>query len=241
MLGVPVDVVNMSTAVARLAELVDRGPEQGGAMVVTLNPEILMRARREPDLAGWIGGAALIIPDGIGLVRVLRRRGLAAERVTGVDLVEAYAPLAAARRHRLALCGAAPGVAAGAAATLTARFEGLQVVASDSGDPVAATAERLRTARPDVVLAAYGARLQERFLAEHLAATGAAVGIGVGGTLDFLSGRIRRAPAPLRRAGLEWAWRLLRQPWRWQRQSVLPVFWWLARRESVPGDRLPSP
>ena len=228
----PVDVVDMDAAVARLVELVDRRIA-GGAVVVTLNPEILMRARREPSLAAAIGGAALIIPDGIGLVRVLRRRGLAAHRVSGIDLVEAYVPLAAARGQRLAFCGAAPGVAAAAAAALLERVPGLAVVATDSGDPVAATAERIRGARPDVVLAAYGAGLQERFLADHLAATGAAVGIGVGGTLDFLSGRIRRAPAPLRRAGLEWAWRLLRQPWRWRRQSVLPVFWWLARSETV--------
>lgn len=234
-LGIPVDVVDMAGAVRRLVDLVDQGPGHDGAMVVTLNPEILMRARREPDLAAAIAAAALIIPDGIGLVRAMRRRGLDAQRVTGVDLVEAYAPLAAERGHRLALCGAAPGVAAAAAAALSARFDGLRIVATDSGDPVAATAARLRAARPDVVLAAYGARLQERFLVDHLAATGAALGIGVGGTLDFLSGRVRRAPAPLRRAGLEWAWRLLRQPWRWQRQSVLPVFWWLARRETASG------
>ena len=224
----------MAGAVAWLAELVDHH-RAGGAVVVTLNPEILMRARREPALAAAIGDAALIIPDGIGLVRVLRRRGLAAHRVTGVDLVEAYAPLAAARGHRLAFCGAAPGVAAAAAAALVDRVPGLAVVATDSGDPIGATAERIRAARPDVVLAAYGAGLQERFLVDHLGATGAAVGIGVGGSLDFLSGRIRRAPAPIRRAGLEWAWRLIRQPWRWRRQSVLPAFWWLARRETVRG------
>ena len=232
MLGVPVDVVDMPTALARLVDLVERRV-RGGAVVVTLNPEILMRARRDPDLAEAIGRSALIIPDGIGLVRVLRRRGLAAERVSGVDLIQAYAPIAAARGHRLVLCGAAPGVAAAAAAALSARVGGLRVVATDSGDPVAATAVRLAAGHPDVVLAAYGAGRQERFLVDHLALTGAAAGIGVGGSLDFLSGRIRRAPAPIRRAGLEWAWRLARQPWRWRRQSVLPVFWWLARRERV--------
>ncbi|MCU1282841.1 MAG: hypothetical protein JWM53_6387 [bacterium] len=94
-----------------------------------------------------------------------------------------------------------------------------------------ATAERLRAAAPDAIFAAYGAGRQESFLAAHLTAIGAGVGMGVGGALDFLSGRVRRAPAPVRRAGLEWAWRLARQPWRVRRQAVLPLFWWLDRRE----------
>jgi N-acetylglucosaminyldiphosphoundecaprenol N-acetyl-beta-D-mannosaminyltransferase len=105
------------------------------------------------------------------------------------------------------------------------------VVAADAGDPGAETAERLRAAAPDAVFAAYGAGRQESFLAAHLAAIGAGVGMGVGGALDFLSGRVRRAPGLVRRAGLEWAWRLVRQPWRLRRQTALPLFWWLDRRE----------
>jgi len=97
-------------------------------------------------------------------------------------------------------------------------------------------AERLRAARPDVVCAAYGHGAQERFVGEHLAATGAAVGIGVGGSLDVLAGRVRRAPGVVQQAGLEWAWRLAREPRRLRRQSVLPVYWWRERRE-VGGAR----
>jgi N-acetylglucosaminyldiphosphoundecaprenol N-acetyl-beta-D-mannosaminyltransferase len=84
-----------------------------------------------------------------------------------------------------------------------------------------------------MVLAAFGAGRQELFLDRYLGPIGAASGIGVGGTLDFLAGRVRRAPAAIRRIGLEWAWRLAIQPWRVRRQSVLPVFWWLERREAA--------
>ena len=72
---------------------------------------------------------------------------------------------------------------------------------------------------------------------EHLGVAGAGVGIGVGGALDYFSGRTPRAPAPLRRAGLEWAWRLALQPWRWRRQLVLPGFWALERAEARRRNR----
>jgi N-acetylglucosaminyldiphosphoundecaprenol N-acetyl-beta-D-mannosaminyltransferase len=231
-LGVGVDLVDMDSALDALVGAA--GPERAGPplQVVTLNPEMVMRARRDPGLAAIIEAAGLVVPDGIGLVLSMRRRGHpGAARVAGADLLERYAERAAPLGHRLALVGGAPGVAERAAAELVRRNPGLRVVAADAGDPGAETAERLRAAAPDAVFAAYGAGRQESFLAAHLAAIGAGVGMGVGGALDFLSGRVRRAPGLVRRAGLEWAWRLVRQPWRLRRQTALPLFWWLDRRE----------
>lgn len=231
-LGCPVDVVDMEGAVARLAALVDAGSDADPAVVVTINPEIVMRARREPDFHAIIESAALIVPDGVGVVRALRRRGhRAAVRVGGADLLEAYLPIAEVAGRRVALVGAGPGVAELAAARLRARHPDLDVVA-DGGDPSPATAQRVALAEPHLVAAAYGAGRQERFLRDHLGTIGARAGIGVGGTLDYIAGTARRAPALVRRAGLEWLWRLAREPWRWRRQAVLPVFWWLERREA---------
>ncbi|MBJ7593928.1 MAG: WecB/TagA/CpsF family glycosyltransferase, partial [Candidatus Dormibacteraeota bacterium] len=107
---------------------------------------------------------------------------------------------------------------------------GLDVVA-DGGDPTAATAARVGAGEPAVVAAAYGAGRQERFLREYLPAMYGRVGIGVGGTLDYLAGTARRAPALVRQAGLEWLWRLAQEPSRWRRQLALPQFWFLERRE----------
>ena len=227
-LGCPVDVLDMDEAVQALAGFVRERPSPP-ALVVTLNPEMVMHAQRDPQVAALLEHAALLVPDGVGIVMALRRRGHPVQqRVTGIDLLRAYAPLAAELGHRIALCGAAPGVAAEAARVL-----GPAVVASDSGDPDAATADRLAAARPDVVCAAYGHGAQERFLAEHLPRIGAAVGIGVGGALDVLAGRVRRAPGVLQAAGMEWAWRLAREPRRLRRQAVLPVYWWKERREAA--------
>ncbi|MBJ7593447.1 MAG: WecB/TagA/CpsF family glycosyltransferase [Candidatus Dormibacteraeota bacterium] len=230
-LGCPVDVVDMGTAVERLLELLASAGGQP-ALVVTLNPEILMRARREPSFGALLESAALIVPDGVGLVRALRRRGFRrAERVGGADLLEAYLPHARSLGHRVALVGAGPGVAERAAEVLRRRHPGLDVVA-DGGDPTAATAARVGATEPAVVAAAYGAGRQERFLRDHLEGMHGHVGIGVGGTLDYLAGTARRAPALVRQAGLEWLWRLAHEPSRWRRQLALPRFWFLERREA---------
>ncbi len=230
-LGCPVDVVDMEEAVQRLVDLCEAPAPQRPALVVTLNPEILMRARREPDFHALLESAALVVPDGIGLVRALRRRGYRrAVRVGGADMLEAYLPHARRLGHRVALVGAGDGVAERAARVLEGAFPGVHVVA-DGGDPTAATARRVGDFAPHLVAAAYGAGRQERFLRDHLGTMRGHAGVGVGGTLDFLAGTARRAPGPVRRAGLEWLWRLAREPRRWRRQLVLPHFWWLERRE----------
>ncbi len=230
-LGCPVDVVDMSAAVRRLGELIDAHDVPGGAVVVTLNPEMVMRARREPDFARILESAALVVPDGVGLVRALRRRGFAqAVRVGGADLIDAYTTQALERGERIALVGGAGDVASRAAAHLRVRHPGLDVVA-DGGDPISDTAARVAAQSPQLLCVAYGAGRQERFLRDHLRTIGAAAGIGVGGTLDYLAGTARRAPGVIRSAGFEWLWRLALEPRRWRRQLALPQFWWLERRE----------
>jgi len=233
-LGCPVDVLDMAAAVERVADLVDQhGDDAPPALVVTLNPEIIMRCRREPDFAALVRGAAIVLPDGIGVVNALRRRGYAGVgRVAGVDFLTAYATIAAKRRHRVALVGSKRGVARRAARALERVAPGLLVAYAEGADPIPETVYSIAAARPDIVGAAFGAGRQERWLVENLHTMGASVGIGIGGTLDFLAGDVRRAPALVRRAGLEWAWRLARQPGRVRRQWVLPVFWWLERREA---------
>lgn len=236
-LGAPVEAVDLQSAVQRLAAAVDAhraDPSIPPALVVTLNPEMVMLARRDAGFAEILEGSAMLVPDGIGVVRALRRRGFpGVERLGGVELLEAYLPVAAARGHRLALAGAGTGVAEAAAARLRSRYPNLPIVAADGGDPGPGLVRRLREGRPDVVCAAFGQGRQERFLREHLGEIGAAAGVGVGGWLDYVARRAHRAPRPVRDAGLEWAWRLLLQPSRLRRQRVLPLFWVLERREAA--------
>src|SRR5258708_4673173 len=123
---------------------------------------------------------------------------------------------------------APPGVARVAGVALVRRHPGLVVAGSYAGSPAAEAAEtilaRLAAARPDALFVAFGNPAQERWLAARRGRIGAAVAIGVGGALDMLAGRVPRAPHWMRRAGLEWLYRLWRQPWRWRRMLALPHF-----------------
>jgi N-acetylglucosaminyldiphosphoundecaprenol N-acetyl-beta-D-mannosaminyltransferase len=228
-LGCPVDTLDLTAAARRVADLVDE-PAGSASVVITLNPEMVMRARRDGDFARVVENSALNVPDGIGLVRAVKHRGTDVERVTGVELVDRYLDHAVSRKHRVALVGGSPGVADVAAMRYRTAHTGLNIVA-DGGDPDEQTAQRVAQLHPDVIFAAYGPGKQEMFLSQYLPVMGARVGMGVGGTFDFVAGRVRRAPRVVRKAGMEWAWRLARQPWRWRRQLDLPKFWFMERRE----------
>jgi N-acetylglucosaminyldiphosphoundecaprenol N-acetyl-beta-D-mannosaminyltransferase len=197
--------------------------------VATVNPEFVMRARRDGVFHDVLARADLCLPDGYGVVWAARRLGHPLpERIAGVDFVQALARRGAQAGWRFFFLGAASGVAEAAAAALVAQAPGLQVVGCLAGSPApSADAEVTATIRalsPDIVLVAYGAPNQDLWIARNLHATRARVAIGVGGAFDFLSGRTRRAPRWMREHGLEWLHRLTREPWRWRRMLALPRF-----------------
>jgi N-acetylglucosaminyldiphosphoundecaprenol N-acetyl-beta-D-mannosaminyltransferase len=225
-LGVRVDELDIEGTLDRIEALLARG---GHHLVATVNPEFVMLARRDPEFHRLLESAAICLADGWGVTWAARRQGRPLPaRVTGVDLIPALAERAAQKGWRLFLLGAAPGVGEAVARLLTEGHPGLVIagchpgMAGPEGDE-----ESLRliaAAKPDIVLVAYGAPRQELWIARNLGRLEAAVGIGVGGAFDYLSGRVRRAPAWMRRAGLEWLYRLVRQPWRARRMAVLPLF-----------------
>ncbi|MHB8509083.1 MAG: WecB/TagA/CpsF family glycosyltransferase [Candidatus Dormibacteria bacterium] len=230
-LDVDVDAVTLPDAIDMIAEAIDARLGHGGPtfQVATVNPEFVMLARRDPAFRRTLRACALRTADGAGLMLAARLLGRPLpQRVTGVDLVEGLATRAASRGDSVFLLGAAPGVAEAAASRLIAEHPGLVVAGTLSGhsgvegdhDSVAA----VRASGAKVLLVAFGAPAQEAWAQRNLEASGAAVSIGVGGTFDFLAGRVRRAPALMRRLGLEWLFRLVQQPWRVRRMAVLPVF-----------------
>ncbi len=225
-LGVPVDAVTGPQALDWAVQALANGrPHQ----VATINPEFVMRARRDPDFAAVLQQADLCLPDGAGLLWAARRqRQPLPTRIAGVDFVRALAAAGSTRGWRFFLLGAAPGVAEAAAVALRREYPGLQVAGTFAGSPDAAqdavTVAAVRGSRADIVLVAYGAPAQDLWLARNLPATGARMGIGVGGAFDFLAGRTRRAPRWMQDRGLEWLHRLYRQPWRWRRMLALPHF-----------------
>jgi N-acetylglucosaminyldiphosphoundecaprenol N-acetyl-beta-D-mannosaminyltransferase len=226
-LGVRVDCVEMEEALAEIERFVaERRPCR---LVVTVNPEFVMLARADAAFHEVLDSAALCLADGAGVLWAARRQGCGLrDRVAGSDLVPRLAEVAGAKRLRLFFLGARPGVAAEAARRLKQANPGLAVVGVHPGSPRPEDdAESLRLiagARPDILLVAYGAPQQELWIARNLENLQAPVAIGVGGAFDFLAGRVRRAPRWMRRAHLEWLYRLARQPWRVRRMAVLPRY-----------------
>jgi N-acetylglucosaminyldiphosphoundecaprenol N-acetyl-beta-D-mannosaminyltransferase len=224
---VRVDDVTYDETLALVEQFIaERGPHA----ITTPNPEIVIQARQDPDFRALLNRAAVNVPDGIGLIVAARLQGERfREHVRGTDLVERLAALGALRGHRWYLLGAADGVAREAADRLQARHPGLLIVGAEPGSPHArddeVTRAMIRTAGPvDLILVAYGAPAQERWMDRNLGPLDIPVGIGVGGVLNFLSGRVLRAPVWIRRLELEWLHRLVVQPWRWRRQLSLPRF-----------------
>ena len=240
-LGIPVDPVDQNGALrtARSAIAGERDP----LLVIAINPEKVMKAVQDEELRAFIEGAGLRIPDGVGIVLASRLRGgRVRSRVTGVDLMLALVAEAAEHGWRVYLLGARPEVNEAAAAELHRRFPSLVVAGRRDGyfQPAdgPAVADAVRDAQTDVLFVALGSPVQERFLLAHGDRTGARVRMGVGGSFDVLAGRVQRAPAPMRAMGLEWLYRLYREPWRFRRMLVLPVF--LLRAFFHGPDRSPN-
>jgi len=219
--------------------------EQGCFQVVTLNPEMIMAAQRDPALRDALNASALTVPDGIGVVWASRLLGdPLPERVAGIDLAEA-ALEAAAREGRTAFfLGAEPGVAEAAAERLCRRIPGLRVTGVHHGYFSEAENEAVLSMiaerAPDLLLVGLGAPKQELWIHRHRDRLRARVAMGVGGALDVFAGRVRRAPRLWQKLGLEWAYRLVQQPRRFRRTLVLPRFAWAVLRRrlyrSIPGE-----
>jgi exopolysaccharide biosynthesis WecB/TagA/CpsF family protein len=226
LLGCPISAVTFESWLEAVETWVEAG---GFHHVVTLNPEMIMIAQRDPIFYQIVRRADVTLADGVGLLLAARWRGRPLPaRVTGSDGVPKLAERAALRGWRLFLLGAAEGVAQQAADVLCARYPGLQIAGVYSGSPLPAEEDgivaRVNAARADILLVAYGAPEQDKWIARQSARLNVAMAMGVGGTFDFIAGIVPRAPEAWRRLGVEWLYRLIRQPWRWRRMLRLPLF-----------------
>lgn len=229
------DLLDADAATQRIVELAERG---AGAQIVTLGTEMVVYAQKHERFREVINACTLSLCDTIGLLFVARWRGASLrERVTGVELLERLSAMAAQRHIPVYFLGGAPGVAADAAAILEVRFPGLIVAGTRNGffrdDEAADVAREIAGSGARLLFAGMGSPRQEFWLAEYLGATDCGAGIGVGGSLDVISGRVTRAPAFARRLNLEWLYRLVTEPRRWRRQLALPHFIWLVAREQL--------
>jgi N-acetylglucosaminyldiphosphoundecaprenol N-acetyl-beta-D-mannosaminyltransferase len=225
-LGLPVDAITYDQWLNLIAGWVAGNTPRH---VVTVNPEMLIIARQDPNFRHILQRADLCVPDGVGLLWAAKRQGTPLpQRVTGSDGLPIIAARAAERGWRLFFLGAAEGVADKAAEILRQRHPELQIVGTYSGSPAPAEedaiVERVNASGADLLFVAYGAPEQDKWIARNLPRLQVKMALGAGGSLDFVAGVLPRAPLWMQRLGLEWLFRLYLQPWRIRRMLRLPRF-----------------
>ena len=232
-LGVPFDKVSLCQAVSCIEAMAASGRPH---YVVTPNMDFLAQAQGDKELRSVLAGADLSVCDGTPLVWASRILGCPLpERVAGSDLVPAL--LEAADREGLSVyfLGASVEASAEAVSRVRRRHPSLGIAGRYSPPFRDLTAEdneeikrRIREAKPDLVLVAFGCPKAEKWMAENYREIGAPVMIGVGATIDFLAGRVRRAPRWMGRAGVEWLYRLAQEPrrlWRRYARDLWVLIW----------------
>lgn len=225
-LNVPVDAVNMDETVRRLTGYIRK---KGPHIIVTANAEMVMQAANDAELYNVLAHADLVLADGAGVVWAARHQGSPLpERVAGADLANRLLELAAAEGYKVFLLGAAPGVAQEAADRLRTLYKEINICGIRDGyfspEEEQTVLAAIKEAAPDILLAGLGVPRQEKWLWRHKADLSVPVCIGVGGVIDVLAGVTQRAPVWMQKSGLEWLYRLMKQPSRIGRMMALPRF-----------------
>ena len=229
-LGVAFDALTLNEAEERADALLRA---RKGGYIVTANPEIVLHSREDAAYAAAVNGADLVLADGVGDLYAACILGTPLpERVAGSDLTPRLLYRLAERGGSVFLYGARPGVAERAGEALRSACPGLRIAGTENGYISDETAlfTALDKEQPDLLLLGLGVPRQELWMARNRQRTNAVM-IGVGGLLDVFAGDIPRAPESWQRLGLEWLYRLLREPRRIKRMIRLPEILLLAARE----------
>lgn len=235
--NVPVDGIAMDAAIEFLLQKIE---EKSGGYVVTPNVDHIVQAERDHHLPIIYQESVLSLPDGAPIAWAMSRiTKQTITKVSGADLIAPLCRRASEHGRSFYLLGGMPGVATQAAFRLQEMFPSLAIVGTDSppvgfeNDPqlLSVTLRRIRTAKPHFVLVALGCPKQEYFMHNYHTVLAPALLVGIGGSLDFLAGKFRRAPAWMSQAGLEWIYRLMQEPRRLAERylrrdpAFLPILW----------------
>ncbi|AKP80098.1 MULTISPECIES: WecB/TagA/CpsF family glycosyltransferase [Priestia] len=223
-LGIDVCSDTYDELAAKLLQDIDKGRK---SFIVAINPEKIMKAQEDQELKSLLNQATYQIPDGIGVILASKlKKGRIRERVTGIDMMLKLCKEATNNGKRIFLYGAKPGIADEAKAKLEEMFPGILIVGTLNGyEKNEEVIERtINDSGAEIVFVALGSPAQENWIIAHKEKLNPSVYQGVGGSFDVISGRLNRAPAVFQKFGLEWLYRLLKEPWRWKRQLELPRF-----------------
>jgi N-acetylglucosaminyldiphosphoundecaprenol N-acetyl-beta-D-mannosaminyltransferase len=224
--GVPISKMSMKQTVDYLTRVIElKRPHQ----VITANPIMVMAAQDDPAYLMMMQHAELIVPDGTGVVWAAARVGQpVAERVPGYDLIHELMKVGEKKDWKVYLLGASDEVIEAAADKIRTLYPKVNLVGVRNGYfSDAEDAEVIRTikeADPDLLLVGRAAANQEPWIGKYKEQLGVPIMMGVGGSFDVLSGKLKRAPVFFQKLRLEWFYRLLQEPWRYKRMLLLPKF-----------------
>jgi len=230
-LGVKFDNVTMDEAVLRVLGFL-KGDKPN--MVVTPNPEIVQLCVENPEVMEHINSASLVVADGIGVIYAAKMLGTPLkEKVPGFDLASNLLRHIEAGEYNLFLLGAAPGIADKAAENIKQKYPKINICGTNDGyfSDEERIVDKINDCGADICFVCLGAPKQEIFIRKHMDKTCAKVMIGLGGSMDVFAGNVKRAPAWMSRAGLEWFYRLATNPKRIGRMMKIPVFLGNVKRE----------
>ncbi|NQU83800.1 MAG: WecB/TagA/CpsF family glycosyltransferase [Parcubacteria group bacterium] len=223
-LGVKISNITKKEALQKCWQFLNCGNHH---VITTPNPEMVVMAQKDDYFRKIFEHADLCLPDGFGLILASRLFGAPLkERITGTDFVSKLCGLAEYGKCSVFLLGAKKGVAKKASEKLKAKYPNLSIVGAESGGLINKMSLeekydmliRINRAKPDILFVAFGHGRQEKWIAENISKMPSIkIAMGIGGAFDFIAGEVKRAPAIFQRAGLEWLWRLIKEPRRYKR------------------------
>ena len=227
-LGLDLRNISMAEGVS----LIDRAlAAESQSTVFFVNPDCLNKMVSDEEYFSILSGADHVFPDGIGLVIAGKLLGMPLrENINGTDMLPYICRMAASRGYSIFLLGGKPGIAKQAAGEISARY-GVEIAGTAHGyfdhqTDSARVVQAVNASGADILLVAFGAPLQEKWIARHRHALEPRILMGVGGLFDFYSGTINRAPVWVREIGFEWVYRILQEPGRMWKRYVIgnPLF-----------------
>ncbi len=240
-LGVKIDLTDEKEILRIIKNAVDKNEK---IQIATVNNEFLVEAQKNDKFKQVLNNSNLNICDSTGLCYALKFfYKKTTTRIPGADLFEKICSFCELNGYSVFLLGGKKGVASRAASNLNKRYKSLKIVGVSDGlridenTPMTELLQQINHSGPNVIFVALGAPKQELWIAQNIKFLQANCFIGIGGTLDYVSGQVKRAPAWARKAGLEWLFRLLRQPSRfariWKATVLFPI---LVIREKAKGQ-----
>lgn len=240
-LGICFDDVTLDEAAQAGAEFLSGS---GFHYAVTPNPEFILAAETDLEFKAILNQADLVLPDGIGVVYSAKILGTPLkERVPGIDFASRMLEALDQMGGRLFLLGSKPGVAEQAGENILAQHPNIVLCGTQDGyfTDELAVVRKVADAKPDLLFVCLGAPKQEKWIARWGLHTGAKLAIGLGGALDVYAGNVERAPEQWQKMGLEWAYRLKKEPKRIVRMARLPLVLSRAASQRVFGKKRGEP